>query len=157
MANYIKPTFTLTANKNSVATNKGPLSVAISLAATDSLSVDDVRSSVYAVPDTSGSTVVGTLLFDGSAQPDVGSGVAGTNGGFIFMRNVSADSTTNFIYIGVQKAGSAVDLDDDAQDERFCTLKVGEFMFFPFDYTMDIYVDANASGQLLEYWFFNRA
>ena len=156
MANYIKPTFTLTANKNSVTSgNKGPLSLALALNASDLLSVDNVRSEIVKVPDTSGGGIAGTLLIDGSAYMGA-TGAAGTDGGFIYMKNVSAASATNKVFIGVQKAGGAVDLDDDAQDERFCTLFVGEFAWFPFDYTMDIYVDASTSGQLLEYWIFDR-
>ena len=38
----IKPTFTLTSNSSKAATDAGPLSMALSLSATDSLSVDVV-------------------------------------------------------------------------------------------------------------------
>ena len=157
MPNYIKPTFTLTSNKNSVPASQspGPLSVALSLNVSDTLSVDEVQSQIVTV--SSGSP---TKILDGS---NFTPGVGGTAGAFLYMKNISASSATNVIYVGTD-TGSADDLDDNtgslgtgADSKRLATLKVGEFMFFPFDYTMDIYVDANASGQLLEYWYFNRA
>ena len=37
------------------------------------------------------------------------------------------------------------------------TLKQGEFAFFPYDYEMDISVDAEHNDAELEYWLFNRA
>ena len=48
------------------------------------------------------------------------------------------------------------DIDDNGDDHRFFTLKKGEGAFFPFDYTQDISVKANAASQTLEYWLFDR-
>tara|TARA_R110002020_G_C16125193_1_gene760642 strand:- start:438 stop:899 length:462 start_codon:yes stop_codon:yes gene_type:complete len=152
MANYIKPTITLTANKNSITSgNKGPLSVALSLSGTDLLTVDKTTSEIITVSN-------GTPLkiIDGSAT-NGGAGVGGTAGGFIYMQNVSSASTTNFIYVGVD-TGSADDLEGSpgSDAKRLFTLKVGEFAFFPFDYNYDINIDANAASQVLEYWLFDR-
>ena len=143
----ITPTLTLTSNASG-ATTPGPLSVALSLSATDLLTVDTVESKVYS-PTTTHAT-----LFDGSAL-DAGSEVAGTNGGFIYFKNASAADYD--IYIGVEADGaSATALEGNADAQRLFTLKQGEFAFFPYDYTMDITVDAEHNEASLEYWLFNR-
>ena len=150
MANYIKPTFTLTANKNTVTSgNKGPLSIALALNASDLLSVYNVRSEIVKVPDTSGGGVVATMLVDGSAYMGA-TGAAGTDGGFIYLKNIHA--TVN-IMIGV--ANENLSSDDEA--DRLMTLQPGEFAWMPWDCSQDIYVDANGTGTSgLETWVFIR-
>ena len=151
MPNYIKPTFTLTANKNSVTSGtKGPLSVALSLTASGNLAVDNVRSEILTVPWTADSDAA-TLLIDGSAYTP---GTGGTNGGYVFMKNTTT-TAGEFIYIGVHPPGLE-DIDDASDDHRFMTLKPNEWAFFPFDYTQDISVDSSAASQVLEYWIFDR-
>ena len=76
----ITPTLTLTSNASTASTNPGPLSVALSLSATDVLTVDTIEAATITV----GTTV--QTLFDGSTK-DVGSEVAGTNGGFLYFKN----------------------------------------------------------------------
>jgi len=156
MPQYIKPTLSITSNKNSVpaAQSPGPLSIALSLNCTDTLSVDNVQSEIVTV--SSGSP---TKLLDGSNYTP---GVGGTAGAFLFLKNVSAASTTNVIYVGTD-TGAADDLDDNtgslgtgADSKRLATLKVGEFMFLPYDYCVDINIDSNAADQTLEYWLFDR-
>ena len=44
----------------------------------------------------------------------------------------------------------------NGQTLRTMTLKAGEFAFFPFDYTGDIYVQAAENTPQLEYWRFDR-
>ena len=143
----IKPTLTLTSNSSAAATDAGPLSIALSLSATDSLTVDTVKSQII-TPSTTHS-----ILFDGSAQDD--GGTAGTHGSFIYMKNTS---TADYdVYIGVGADGfSATDMAGADDADRFMTLKQGEFAFFPWDYTMDISVDAENAAATLEYWLFNR-
>ena len=153
MANYITPTLSIKANTNAVTTgNKGPLSVALSLSASKLLSVDKVKSEILTVGTTE------AILIDGSAT-NGGPGVGGTAGGFIFLSNITATGS-NLIYIGTNTsaADAAVDLigSPGAQVNRLFTLKPGEFAFLPFDYNMDIIVDANAASQTLEYWIFDR-
>ena len=144
----IKPTLTLTSNASSATTDPGPLSVALSLSATDSLTVDTVESKNFAPSATH------SILFDGSAK-DAGSEVAGTNGGFIYTKNTSTSDYD--VYIGIEADGaSATALEGDADAQRLFTLKQGEFAFFPYDYTMDISVDAEHADATLEYWLFNR-
>ena len=144
----IKPTLTLTSNAATATTDAGPLSIALSLSATDSLTVDTVEAATI-TPSTTVST-----LFDGSAK-DAGSEVAGTNGGFIYFKNTSASDYD--VYIGIEADGaSATELQGNADAQRLFTLKQGEFAFFPYDYTMDITTDAEDAAATLEYFLFNR-
>ena len=145
----IKPTLSLISNASSASTDPGPLSIALSLSATDSLTVDTVESKTLVFTGASDHQV----LFDGSAKDDTG--VAGTGGGFIYMKNATASDLD--IYIGaVADATSASDLASGDDAVRLFTLKQGEFCFMPYDYTMDIVTDAEGAATL-EYWLFNRA
>jgi hypothetical protein len=149
----IKPTFTLTSNKNT-ATTPGPLSVALSLSATDTLTVDNVRSEIVTVPFSADGDNA-TLLIDGSAYSS--GGAPGTDGGFVWLKNCSAASSTNKIYVGLHPSGVALDdLAVAVEDQRLCTLFPGEFAWFPFDYQQDIVIDASIAGQKIEYWIFDR-
>jgi len=144
----ITPTLTLTSNASTAASNAGPLSVALSLSATDTLTVDTLEAATITV----GTTV--QTLFDGSAK-DIGSEVAGTNGGFIYFKNTSA--ADHDVYVGIEADGaSATELSGNADAQRLFTLKQGEFAFFPYDYTMDITVDGENAASTLEYFLFNR-
>ena len=137
----ITPTLTLTSNASSATTNPGPLSIALSLTATDTLTVDTVEASII----TPSTTV--SRLFDGS-EKDAGSEVAGTNGGFLYMKNTSA--ADHDVYIGIEADGaSPTELQGNADAQRLFTLKQGEFAFFPYDYTMDITVDAEDNAATL--------
>ena len=144
----IKPTFTLTSNKASAATAPGPLSIALALSVTDSLTVDTVTSEIIVFTGAGNEQVI----FDGS---DLGTaGVGGTVGSFVYMKNITASDLD--VYIGiVAHDGSATDLDDSGDTARLFTLKQGEFAFFPYDYTMDITADCEGAGSL-EYWLFDR-
>ena len=143
----ITPTLTLVSNSSTHAT-PGPLSVALSLSATKALTVDTVEASTI-TPSTTVST-----LFDGSSK-DIGSEVAGTNGGFIYFKNTSA--ADHDVYIGIEAhSDAATELQGNADAQRLFTLKQGEFAFFPYDYNMDITVDAEDNAATLEYFLFNR-
>jgi hypothetical protein len=144
----ITPTLTLTSNASTASTNPGPLSVALSLSATDVLTVDTIEAATITV----GTTV--QTLFDGSTK-DVGSEVAGTNGGFLYFKNTSA--ADHDVYVGIEADGaSATELQGNADAQRLFTLKQGEFAFLPYDYTMDITVDGENAASTLEYFLFNR-
>ena len=143
----IKPTLTLTSNASSATTDAGPLSIALSLSATDTLTVDTVKSQIISP------TTTHAILFDGSTFDD--GGTAGTHGGFIYMKNTSTSDYD--IYIGVGADGFSATAMEGADDaDRFLTLKEGEFAFFPWDYPMDISADAEHNDATLEYWVFNR-
>ena len=124
------------------------MSVALSLSATDSLTVDHVKSRIFKP------TTTAAILFDGSTEDDGGD--AGTHGGFLYLKNVSAADYDIYIGVGAESM-SATELEPATDADRFLTLKQGEFAFFPYDYEMDISVDAEHNDAELEYWLFNRA
>ena len=145
----IKPTLTLTANASSASTDAGPMSVALNLSATDSLTVDKVLTKILDVKGTHGDADDGGILFDASDY--TASGTAGTDGGFVYIKNLHA---TGHIYIG---HGSATAMEDGADTTRTMTLLSGEFAFFPWDMTQDIVFDANGDyTAALEAWLFVR-
>tara|TARA_R100001443_G_C3340424_1_gene174333 strand:- start:811 stop:1272 length:462 start_codon:yes stop_codon:yes gene_type:complete len=153
MATYIKPTLTITSNKNSATTNKGPLSIGLSLSASASLNVDDVRSRIVAVNQTEATLLDGDLISGGD-------GLADAVGGYLYLKNISPASTTNYIAVGIiADNGNAADLTASGDVARVMTLMPGEFAFFPYDLTMDITVDSNQNDgtQKIEYWYFDRA
>ena len=164
----IKPTLSLTANASTATTDAGPLSVALSLSATDSLTVDTVNSKIVTL-----SLDTEVALYDGSGMTGTDGtteGAGGTHGGYLYLKNVTASGTA-LIYIGLDHdGGSATNIgtDDQAEDGtataaiRLFTLAVGEFCWMPFDYTMDIIADASMDGTRttvpkLECWHFNRS
>tara|TARA_R100001082_G_scaffold84514_1_gene51130 strand:- start:1201 stop:1647 length:447 start_codon:yes stop_codon:yes gene_type:complete len=144
----IKPTLTLTANASKATKDAGPLSVALSLSTTDSLTVDTVKSRII------NPTTTHAILFDGSAEDD--GGTAGTHGGFLYLKNTSAADYDVYIGVGAESM-TATSLEGATDADRFMTLKQGEFAWFPYDYEMDISVDAEHNDATLEYWLFNRA
>jgi len=157
----IKPTLTLTANARTASTDAGPVSVALSLSATDSLTVDSLQSKIV-VPANSGAP---TLLLAGNDYAGDGADTPGTHGGFLYLKNVTA-SGNSFIYVGMVRQGAtdpadfgagttALDHADDATDRVFTLLR-GEFCWMPWDYMQDIYVGGSSADQSLEYWLFDR-
>ena len=146
----IKPTLTLVSNASSATTDAGPLSVALSLSATNSLTVDRVHSETK---------VLGTgtvLILDGSdlLSTDSDSGAPGTHGGFLYMKNATA--TDLDIYVALAADGATEVLGSNDDEHRSFTLKQNEFCFLPWDYTGDL-VAAGEGTCTLEYWLFNRA
>ena len=154
----IKPTLSLTANASGASSEPGPLSIALTLSATDILDVTDVQSKIV----TFASDTDHKVIYDGS-------GLSGTDtatetlafGGFIYFKNTSSAAN---VYIGLDHdGGSASDLGvaDQAEDctataaFRLFTLKPDEFAWMPFDGTCDIIGDATTAGTL-ECWYFDR-
>ena len=146
----ITPTLSLTANASS-ATTPGPLSIALSLSATDALDVTKVESKILDVKvDHTASTDAG-ILWDASDY--TASGAAGTDGAFVYIKNTST-TATHEISIG---HGSAAHILGAANTTRLMTLKGGEFAWFPWDCTADIVFDANGDySSILETWIFVR-
>jgi hypothetical protein len=167
----IKPTLTLTANASSATTDAGPLSVALSLSATDSLTVDTVNSKIVTLD-----LNTEIQLYDGSGMTGTDTateGAGGTHGGYLYLKNVTASGSA-LIYIGLDHdTGNATDIGADDQTDdgtatsatRLFTLAVGEFCWLPFDYTFDVIADASMDGSAgppdtrpkLECWHFNRS
>ena len=145
----ITPTLTITANAAGAATTPGPSSSAISLSVTDALTVDTLQSGTVTPTATVG------LLFDGRSF-DVVSETAGLNGAFLYLKNTSPSE--HDVYIGIEAdGGTPTELQGAADAQRLFTLKQNEFAFFPYDYTMDITVDAEHATATLEYMMFNRS
>ena len=139
----ITPTFTLSSNASSASTSPGPLSVALSLSATDSLDVTVVQSKIISPSGTHG------VLWDASTIAS--SLAAGTDGAFVYLKNSHA---TAHIYIG---HGSSTALEGGTEATRLMTLLPGEFAWFPWDLTADIIHDANGTAtDGLESWIFVR-
>ena len=148
----IKPTLTLTANASSATTDAGPLSIALSLSATDSLSVTKVQSKILDVFGTHGSGDDGGILWDASDYTS--SGEAGTDGAFVYIKNITAAGSGRNIMIG---AGTLENLSSNGEADRLFTLQPQEFAFFPWDCTQDINFDANGdTTNALETWIFVR-
>ena len=150
----IKPTLSLTANANTATTDPGPLSIALAMSVTDSLTVDLVESQIISIANDSSHR----LLFDGAALGG-DTETAGTVGAFLYFKNTGSSGD---IYIGVQDdtdtaadIGGANQVDDFSATTRLFTLKPGEFAFMPYDYAMDITYDASAAATL-EVWRFDR-
>ena len=145
----IKPTLSLTANA-STATTPGPLSVALNLSATDSLTVDRALSEIKVL----GTGV--TKILDGSALLGVDSdnGTPGTHGGFVYLKNVTASDID--IYVGLQNSDDTHVMEDNGDTNRQFTLKQEEFAWFPWDCTGDIVAEGESGTPSIEYWFFNR-
>ena len=131
----IKPTLTLTAHTRSATTDAGPLSVALSLSATNSLTITKVAEAGTASVT---STHTDNLIFDAGTMNEV----------YIYLNNVP-DTT---VYVTNADAGT------DAN--RFMALRAGEFAWFPWfaastGTATDIYLDHSASGTKdVEYWIF---
>tara|TARA_R100000781_G_C4007163_1_gene102385 strand:- start:51 stop:539 length:489 start_codon:yes stop_codon:yes gene_type:complete len=158
----ITPTITLRSNASTATTNAGPLSVALSLAGSDILTVDTVQSEII-TPATSGSAP--TLLLAGDSFGGDSGDTGGTHGGFLYLKNITSTGS-NLIYLGTTLQGASAPANmgagttalDNADDATFrlMTLLPGEFAFLPWDYMQDIYVGASAASQSLEYWLFDR-
>jgi len=151
----ITPTLTLTSNSSDAAV-PGPLSIALSLSATDLLTVDTVEGQIFTI-----GTGANTTIVDGSALS--AAFTPGTNGCFIYLKNTMT-SGAETICIGIGADGLAPAVDDGTTDltrahtdsARTFALKAGEFAFFPFDYCGDIVAQATAASQTLEYFRFDR-
>ena len=144
----ISPTLSITANASS-ATTPGPLSFALSLSATDSLTVDRVVSETKVINT---STV---LILDGSALLDVDSdsGAPGSHGGFLFLRNITSSDLDIYVAFADDNTTPVLGSNDDA--DRTFTLKQDEFAFLPWDCTGDL-IASGEGACTLEYFFFNR-
>ena len=160
----ITPTLTLTSNANThtPADAAGPLSVALSLTATDTLTIaGHVESKIH----TFAATPVHVILFSGADAIYGGdTETPGTVGAYLYFKNTG---TTGDVYIGVgadDDVAQALDVanqedsfdNDTANATRLFTLRPGEFAWMPYDYALRIFGDASAAATL-EYWLFDKA
>ena len=136
MAKYITPTLKITSNAYSASTNPGPTSSPMSISVTDLTDTTEVLAKIVDASATN------DILFNhedyvGSSAPTLG-----TDGGFIFLRNLTEGlETTADIYIGHGSNGA---LEGDTAT-RLMTLKPGEFAYFGWDMQTDIIIDASAA------------
>ena len=148
----IKPTLSITANANTAATDAGPLSIALALSTTDSLPVTEVQSKIVSVSTTH------ALLWD--ASDFTASGASGVDGAWLYFKNLLAENNPVDLLHDIIISHTDADADDAGDTHRLFTLQPGEFAFFPWDCTQDIYVDgsdgAAAETNALECWIFVR-
>ena len=158
----IKPTLTITSNASTATTDAGPMSIALSLSTTDSLTIaGHVESKIHNFADATSHVI----LFDGANALYGGdTETAGTVGSYIYFKNIGA---TGDVYIGVgadndvaQDLGAANQEDafgaDTANAPRLFTLRPGEFAWMPYDYALRIFGYSIAADSL-EYWLFDKA
>ena len=179
----IKPTLSFKSNTSAASSEAGPMSMALSLSISDSLSVDLVEQRLIKTSTTLNQDVEGEdgILADGYTLMTAGGGttwpVDGTVGAYIYMKNNSA-VTGEMIYIAIvsncenNSGGTGVGSNnptnpdnsgDTALSEathetlRTFTLLPGEFAWFPWDYTGQIHYQAKTGNPYLEYWRFDKA
>ena len=148
----IKPTLTLTANSSAAATDAGPMSIALSLSATDSLDVKEVGSKLVDI----GTTQV--LIWDASDYFTTNANMF-IDGGFMYFKNnlVQNPSDATDVNHAINIGNDASNLDGVDDVNRWFTLRPGEFCWMPWDLTNDIYADGQeANAAALECWLFIR-
>ena len=148
----IKPTLTLTANSSAAATDAGPMSIALSLSATDSLDVKEVGSKLVDI----GTTQV--LIWDASDYFTTNANMF-IDGGFLYFKNnlVQNPSDATDVNHAINIGNDASNLDGVDDVNRWFTLRPGEFCWMPWDLTNDIYADGQeANAAALECWLFIR-
>jgi len=170
----ITPTLTLTSNANTHTPTAaaGPLSIALSLTATDSLVVDTVEAEIHSL------VVAPTLIYDGSAlslgTETPSTGAANQKGSYLYMKNTGAAKAA---YIGFVSSCLDNDAGPTGSDTptapatsgttalnaatnvtlRTFTLRPSEFAFLPWDYAGDLYASCEHSdGTTLEIFRFDR-
>ena len=127
----ITPTLNITSNA-STATTPGPLSFALSLSATKALTVNGpVTSKIEEVTTTHTSH----KIFDQATQGHAYIYVNNTSDREVFLCSDNADTPGN----------------------RFISVGVGEFAFFPWSGTRDIFLDHTGTGvKNVEYFIFEK-
>jgi len=147
----ITPKLTLTSNASGASTDPGPLSISLALSATFVPEITKVESKIVDV------SAAHALLWDASSfvAPGGANAEAGTDGAFIYLKNVHASVN---IMIGATNADLNPSTDPASPSAvRLFTIKPGEFAWMPWDCTYDIYVDASGTGAAgLETWAFVR-
>jgi len=136
MAKKITPTLTITSNKYSASTNPGPTSSPMAISVSHLTDTTEVLAKIVDASETN------AKLFDHEDYVGVSAPTLGTDGGFIFLRNLTEGLTTTAdIYIGHGTDGAL----EGTTPTRLMTLKPGEFSFFGYDLEADLIVDASAS------------
>ena len=149
----IKPTLTLTANASTASTDAGPMSIALSLSATDSLAVTEVQSKILDMV-----SLTHQIVWD--ASDFTSSGAAGIDGAFMYFKNLLPNEASTPSLHGIMISTADADVDGGGEATRLMTLQPGEFAWMPWDCTQDIYADPLDNGVTntgaLECWLFVR-
>ena len=175
----IKPTLKLAANNNVTTVSPGPMATPINLStAALSLTVDDavhftiesVRTAVDGTDDDKDGPY-GQVLLDGSdytASSHSDGTTLDHHGAWVYLLNTTASTSKHVIAVGHTTdadVGSGdgftalVDGNNNTHadaNQRLFSLRAGEWAFFPYDYTGDLYAQATAASQSLEVWIFHR-
>ena len=166
----ITPTFQIKANSSYNSTTAGPFSPSLLGSISKSLTISNATHfTVNDVPHgalnwTNTSTWDRAKLIDGSADHsgDAVATSASLTGCWVYIVNTTA-SGNELIHIGhTSDADASTDghtyttIGGANDGERLFSLKAGEFAFFPFDFTGDLYCAATAASQTLEFWRFDR-
>ena len=204
----IKPTLNITANSANATNSPGPLTMALALTASQTLTVDNVdqfTSNARTTYQAAGFDKIGyevgfdrQTLIDGSiAEPAPKAKSDGTTlthtGCWVYVKNTTAATSKHIIAIGHTthldasvdsaldsfaadgtgligggSADSSTDIDltplvdantdnFNSSNKRLFSLRAGEWAFFPYDFTGDLYCQATGASQTLEFWRFDRA
>ena len=136
MAKYITPTLTITSNAYAATPSPGPTTSPLAVSVTDLLDVTQVDSKIVDASATN------AILFNHEDYVSTSAPTIGTDGGFIFLKNLTLGlATTADVYIGHGTNGA---LEGDTAT-RLMTLKPGEFVFFGWDMQTDVIVDSSAA------------
>ncbi len=153
----IKPTLSIISNASnySVASEQGPLSVALNLSVTDDITIVGVKSEVLSFSNTN---VVALFTDAGNegAITSVTEDVAGTNGAYLYFKNTSAGDFDIYFAHEATSTGTGSDLSTAGDADRFGTLKQGEFMFVPWDYAGQFSIQPENASASAEYMIFSR-
>ena len=145
----IVPTLTLVSNSSSHAT-PGPLSIALSLSATDALDVTAVSSKIVDITATHQAIWTASDYFTTAAN-------FGVDGAFMYFKNTLSDNASPDLLHDICIGTANADLDTADLATRWFTLQPGEFAWVPYDLTNDIYADGQeANTGALECWLFVR-
>ena len=102
MAKYITPTLTITSNKFNATSNPGPTSSPINISVSDLLDVTQVDSNIVTVATTGATLLTATNYTSGTTE--------GTDGAFIFLRNLTEGLTVDpNIFIGHNVTNAELD------------------------------------------------
>lgn len=185
MPQYIQPTLTLKSSAHTVNSLPGPGSVSLTLNIPDQISVDQIEAQTLTTSTTQTRIVDGFLTGGATKTPGtVGCYMYMKNNDSSAGNNILVGIVSGSHYTTAGDGQTTIsglnnpispgaDTEDDtgggspsngdasldvtsSQTLRTFTLLPGEFAFFPFDYTGDIYVEAAQNTPQLEYWVFDR-
>tara|TARA_R100001463_G_scaffold19640_1_gene48264 strand:+ start:348 stop:905 length:558 start_codon:yes stop_codon:yes gene_type:complete len=182
----LSPTITFTTNSDQATTNPGPGSISLAASISDLLTVDLQEQRLITTSTTQEKILDGYVLGGATKTPGtVGCYIFmknndTTTGNNILVGVVSgshyttADSDGQTTITGLNNPiapGPDTEDNDGSPDStgdasldvassqtlRTFTLLPGEFAWFPFDYTGDIYIEAAQNTPALEYWRWDKA